>query len=162
MPFDPKELKNKARLVEKESLAFFKRINKKKIRQVDDMVHQLHDEAFERIDCLDCANCCKTLGPRITDNDIDRMAKGLRIKAHEVISQYLHIDEDNDYVFKSMPCPMLMPDNYCMIYEHRPKACREYPHTDRKRFLQISKLSVTNSQTCPAVYDIIEELKVRW
>lgn len=162
MQFDAEAHKYKAGLVEKESLLFFKKISKKQMRQLDNMVHGIHDEVFERTDCLSCANCCKVLGPRITYKDIERMAKGLRVKAGEVISKYLHIDEDNDYVFKTMPCPMLMSDNYCSIYEHRPKACREYPHTDRAKFLQITKLSITNSATCPAVYDIIEQLKKEW
>ncbi|MBN2746575.1 MAG: YkgJ family cysteine cluster protein, partial [Bacteroidales bacterium] len=71
----------------------------------------------------------------------------------------LRIDEDGDYVFKTMPCPFLAPDNYCLIYDFRPKACREYPHTDRTKFLQIANLTITNSATCPAVYEILERLR---
>jgi uncharacterized protein len=52
-----------------------------------------------------------------------------------------------------------LPDNYCVVYESRPKACREYPHTDRKRFYQIMELSHKNCETCPVVYEIFEELK---
>lgn len=48
---------------------------------------------------------------------------------------YLRVDEDNDKVFKSMPCPFLGEDNLCSIYDIRPKACREFPHTDRKKNL---------------------------
>ncbi len=132
----------------------FKQVKKKKPKQLDTIVHELHNEVFEKIDCLLCANCCKTLGPRITDNDVSRLSKFLKIKPSEVVSQYLRIDEDNDYVFKEMPCPFLMPDNYCIVYESRPKACREYPHTDRKRFYQLLSLSEKNIETCPAVLEI--------
>lgn len=129
------------------------------MRELDDTVHALHQAVFKRIDCLDCGNCCRTLGPRLTDKDIERMAKALRMKQPDFIAQYLRIDEDNDYVFQSMPCPFLGNDNFCFIYENRPKACREYPHTDRKKFYQIHSLTIRNASTCPAVYQILEQLK---
>jgi hypothetical protein len=72
---------------------------------------------------------------------------------------YLKIDEDGDFIFQNMPCPFLLPDNYCSIYEVRPKACQEYPHTDRRKFHQVFSLTLKNIYTCPAVYEIAEELK---
>lgn len=138
-------------------LQYYKK-NKKRLGKMDTIVQQLHDEVSEKIDCLTCANCCRSLGPAIYDKDIERMAKALRIKPSEVVSSYLRIDEDGDYVFKSMPCPFLMDDNYCSIYESRPKACREYPHTDRKNFEQIYKLTVKNTSTCPIAYEVLYKL----
>ncbi len=132
--------------------------NKKKLEGMDVQVHTLHEKISKRTDCLLCANCCKSLGPRITDKDVDRIAKALKLKATNVIEKYLKIDEDGDLVFKEMPCPFLCSDNYCSIYESRPKACREYPHTDRKRFYQIYNLTVTNASTCPIVYEVLQEL----
>ncbi len=87
------------------------------------------------------------------------MAKSLRIKPVDLINKYLRIDEDGDLVFQSMPCPFLGNDNYCAIYESRPKACREYPHTDRKKFYQIYKLSVKNAYTCPIVHEVLDEIQ---
>lgn len=140
-----------------EFLLFYKK-NKKRLDKMDSIVHELHDQLSADIDCLSCANCCKSLGPAIYDKDIERIAKALRIKPSEVVNQYLRIDEDGDYVFKEMPCPFLMDDNYCVIYENRPKACREYPHTDRKKFSQIYKLTVTNASTCPIAYEVLKAL----
>ncbi len=125
---------------------------------MDTKIHEIHDEISGKTDCLKCANCCRTLGPRITDKDAERMAKVLRLKTVDVIAKYLRIDEDGDMVFQSMPCPFLGDVNYCAIYESRPKACREYPHTDRKRFYQIYNLSVKNASTCPIVYGVLNEL----
>lgn len=130
--------------------------NKRKLEGMDSIVHALHDKISKQTDCLSCANCCKTLGPRINDKDIERMSKVLRSKADDIIKKYLRIDEDGDMVFKTMPCPFLGGDNYCSIYEARPKACREYPHTDRKRFFQIYNLSIKNASTCPIVYEVLE------
>lgn len=134
--------------------------NKKKLEEMDLQVHALHDKISERTDCLSCGNCCRSLGPRTTDKDVERIAKALRMKASDIISKYLMIDEDGDLVFQSMPCPFLGSDNYCAIYESRPKACREYPHTDRKRFYQIYNLSIKNAYTCPIVYEVMQKLMV--
>ena len=128
-------------------------------RKVDKVFHQLHTEVFEETDCLSCANCCKTTSPIFYENDIDRLAKSLRMKPGDFIQKYLRIDEDKDYVVKSSPCPFLGPDNYCSVYENRPKACREYPHTDRKKMVQVLDLALKNTQVCPAVFEIVERLK---
>ncbi len=148
-----------ARKAEPSTRDFFKQLKRKKNVKLDTIVSGIHDEVFEKINCLACANCCKTLGPRITDTDIQRLAKALKMKPGKVIDTYLKIDEDNDYVFKSMPCPFLMADNYCMVYDSRPKACKDYPHTNRKRFEQAFQVTIKNSYTCPAAYLVVEELK---
>jgi Fe-S-cluster containining protein len=75
----------------------------------------LHEEAFDQFDCLTCANSCSTISPIVTGKDIEKLAKYLKMKPSEFISQYLYIDEDKDYVFQQTPCPFLMPDNYCMV-----------------------------------------------
>lgn len=81
------------------------------------------------------------------------------MKSQRFIEQYLRIDEDQDYVLKSVPCTFLDQENYCMIYDVRPKACREFPHTDRKKFQQIASLTLQNVAICPAAYKVVEELK---
>lgn len=158
---DINSLPERAKKVEKETKTFFKSIKKNRHRELDDTIHAIHEEVFDSINCLDCGNCCRTLGPRITDRDIERIAQALRIKPHEVVQRHLHIDEDKDYVFRSMPCPFLGSDNYCSIYEDRPKACREYPHTDRKKFYQIHALTIKNAETCPAVFPYVRAAKTR-
>ncbi len=155
----PAELKLLTGNTRAETSALIKKLKKKKPRNLDDIVQELHDEAFSTFNCLDCANCCKTIGPRLIDKDIERLAKHLKMKISDFIEKYILTDEDGDFVFREHPCPFLLPDNYCMVYENRPKACREYPHTDRKRFYQILDLSHKNCETCPVVFEIFEELK---
>ncbi|HOX82817.1 MAG TPA: YkgJ family cysteine cluster protein [Chryseolinea sp.] len=132
---------------------------KKDPRKVDDAFHQTHDEVFEEIDCLTCANCCKTTSPIFYQTDIERVSKAVRMKPGDFIEKYLHIDDDKDYVLKSSPCPFLDSENYCSVYEDRPKACREYPHTNRKKMVQIMELTYKNTLVCPAVLEIVERLK---
>lgn len=152
------DLNELAQLAYPSSKQFYKK-NKKRLESMDLIVHDLHHRISAKTDCLSCGNCCRTLGPRITDKDIDKMAKALRMKHSDVFQTYLRQDEDGDFVFKSMPCPFLMSDNYCQIYDARPKACRDYPHTDRKKFYQLFELSIKNTFICPIVFEVIEELK---
>lgn len=142
-----------------ENKAFFKKLKKKPPKQLDYIMQDLHDEEFERTDCLQCANCCKTTGPLFIEKDIQRIAKHFKMKPQQFIETYLRIDEENDYVLQSVPCTFLGADNYCSIYEVRPKACKEFPHTDRKKFQQISNLTMKNIAICPAAYNIVEEMK---
>lgn len=130
-------------------------------RRLDDVFHQAHEEVFEKMDCLECANCCKTTSPIFYQNDIERLARGLRMKPGDFITRYLRVDEDKDFVLQSSPCPFLGQDNYCSVYEHRPKACREYPHTDRKKVIQILDLTYKNSMVCPAVLQMLDKVKER-
>lgn len=135
------------------------KLKKSKPKHLDDVVHALHEEVFEETDCLSCANCCKTTSPGMHDRDVDRLAKFLKMKAADVIQQYMHLDSDGEYVFHSAPCPFLDEDNHCTVYSARPLACREYPHTNRKRFYQVLDLSLKNTAICPAVVKIFEKLQ---
>ena len=123
------------------------------------MTQRQHIQEFDKINCLECANCCKTISPAIYESDLKRIAAALKIKVADIVSRYLCLDNDGDYVFKHTPCPFLDNENYCTIYKSRPKACREYPHTNRKRFYQVLDLKVKNSEVCPAVFNILENLK---
>jgi Fe-S-cluster containining protein len=154
-------LPQRAKDTYKSTKKFFTLLRRKPPKDLDGIMMILHENEFERIDCLHCANCCKTTGPLFTDKDIVRIAKHLRMKPMHFIDSYLRIDEDNDYVLQSVPCSFLGEDNYCSIYNVRPKACREFPHTNRKKFHQISNLTMKNVAICPAAFNIVEEMKKR-
>lgn len=151
--------REKAKTTQQETKQIFKSLKRLKPRVLDQQFHSCHDEVFANIDCLKCANCCKTTGPLFIESDINRIAKHLKLKPGKFIDTYLKKDEDNDYVLQTVPCPFLDSDNYCSIYEVRPKACREYPHTNRNKMHQILNLTVKNAEICPAVYEISRKLK---
>lgn len=154
-----KTLSKLAKDKHKENKIFFTKLKKKPPKHLDYVMQKLHDEEFEKTDCLKCANCCKTTGPLFTDKDIERIAKHFKLKPSEFMERYLRLDEDNDFVLQEVPCAFLGTDNYCSIYEVRPKACREFPHTDRKKFHQISNLTLKNVAICPAAFNIVEAMK---
>ncbi len=129
--------------------------DKKKIDQIFEIEHQ---KEFENRDCLECANCCKTTSPIFRDTDIKRISSFLKMKEHELINDLLFLDNENDYVLKNSPCSFLNDDNTCSIYNVRPLACKEYPHTNRKKMHQIIDLTIKNSTICPAVSNIITNI----
>jgi len=140
---------------------FFIKLRKKTPKNLDAIMEKLHDDEFKKADCLQCANCCKTTSPIFTNKDIARISKAFRIKTRQFIDTYLNVDADQDYVLKSSPCTFLADDNTCNIYDIRPKACQEYPHTNRKSFEKISDLTIQNLSICPATFNIVEALRVK-
>ena len=142
-----------------ETKKYFAKLKKKTPKRLDLLMQDLHENEFKKTDCLTCANCCKTSSPIFTDKDISRISKYLRVKEHQFIAQYLERDDDDFMVLQSVPCTFLDTDNTCFIYDVRPKACSEYPHTNRKKFIQLTNLTLKNTEICPAVFNIVEELK---
>ena len=124
------------------------------LRQLPD----LNEEAFSKVDCLQCANCCKSFSPRFKTPDIKRISKHLKMKEGDFIETYLKLDEDGDYVVKSTPCPFLGADNYCSIYDQRPSDCHRFPYMDEDFILRRQPLALKNSSFCPITYYVLEKL----
>jgi hypothetical protein len=118
----------------------------------------LNEAAYEKINCLNCAACCKNYSPRFKTPDIKRIAKHLDLKEGLFIEKYLNLDEEGDYVVKTKPCPFLGDDNYCSIYDVRPSDCARFPYTDEDVILKRVPLTLKNSTFCPIVYYVLEEL----
>ena len=117
----------------------------------------LDEEAFSKIDCLQCAACCKNYSPRFKTPDIKRISKYLRMKESVFIDTYLYLDKEGDYVVKSKPCPFLGADNFCSIYEERPSDCHRFPYTNEDVFLKRPLITMKNSTFCPAVFYVLEK-----
>lgn len=147
--------------MKKDYSGVLKKIIRLSSSRTDQIFHELHKKEFERIDCLECAKCCRDLGPLLTDRDIQKLSQFLKMKPSVFTEEYLRIDEDGDFVFKSMPCPFIGDDNYCSVYESRPSACRDYPHTDRKNMKGILDICIKNAAFCPAVENILAEIDKR-
>lgn len=118
----------------------------------------LHEEAFSKINCLDCANCCKNHSPRFKQPDIKRIAKSLRMKEGDLVANYLKIDQEGDYITRTSPCPFLAEDNTCNIYDDRPSDCRRYPYTDEDVLIKRVNLTLKNTTVCPATFMVMEQL----
>ena len=137
---------------------FLQRADKNKVLR---QLPRFHEEAFEKIDCLSCANCCRNYSPRFKTPDIKRISKQLGMKVGLFIETYLRIDEDGDYVVKTKPCPFLAPDNRCTIYEFRPSDCARFPYTDEDVVVKRQALTIKNSNFCPIVEFVLDKLVAR-
>jgi Fe-S-cluster containining protein len=128
------------------------------LKQFVHRLPDLHQQAFDRISCLDCAKCCKNYSPRFKAPDIRRASKYLKMSEKAFMDAYLIMDEDSDYVVKSKPCPFLAGDNTCAIYDKRPQDCARFPYTDEDVFIKKKAITLKNSTFCPAVYFVLEKL----
>ncbi len=136
---------------------FLQRADKNKVLK---KLPQLNVNAFNSINCLKCANCCKNYSPRFKTPDIKRISKRLKMKEGSFIDTFLMLDNEGDYVAKSAPCPFLGADNYCAIYEDRPGDCARYPYTAEDVFIKRPSLTLKNSTVCPIVVHVLEELMI--
>ena len=134
---------------------YLQRADKNKVLKA---LPDLHEQAFEKVNCLECGNCCKGYSPRFKTPDIKRIAKHLKMKDGDLINQYLRVDEDGDYVMRSTPCAFLGDDNYCSIYDVRPSDCERFPYTDEDVIIKRQNITLKNSSFCPAVYYVLEKL----
>jgi len=134
---------------------FLSRADKNKVLKA---LPGLHKEAFSKIDCLQCANCCKNYSPRFKTPDIKRISKVLGLRESEFIEKYLLVDEEGDFIVNTKPCPFLGADNFCSIYEDRPSDCRRFPYTDEDVIIKRKELTLKNSTFCPITYYVLEKL----
>jgi Fe-S-cluster containining protein len=128
-------------------------------RRTDAAAAALHAQAFQIIDCTRCANCCKTLDIRLTREDVQRIAGHLAMTADAFTANYLKTVDGDQFEIVVKPCPFLGADDRCTIYEVRPEGCRGYPHTDKRGFASRTYGHAANTQVCPAVFWIVEEMR---
>lgn len=134
----------------------------KQVSRLDKSSHsiaqQTHEEVFQEMDCLECANCCKSIPPMLSHRDIKRISKSIGISPIDFSEKYTVIDEDGDTVINASPCPFLEDDNKCKIYEVRPAACRAYPHSGDQMFLKNLSHHKRNMKYCPGLMEIMRRL----
>jgi len=154
----PKKSAEQALSLKKVNAAFLEQLRQSK-SDVDSDFHDEHKAVFKELDCLECANCCKTTSPIFLQEDIGRISSYLKIKVGDFILKYLEMDEDGDFVLQKAPCAFLAEDNKCKVYDVRPKACSEYPHTNRKNMIEILDITLENTVVCPAVNEIVKRMR---
>lgn len=136
----------------------------KSTRTTEDRVEALkdiHAQVFSEVDCMKCANCCRTTPAIVTKKDAKRIAPILNMPPKTFLRKYTIEDISGDIVMNTVPCPFLQGDNACKIYDVRPDACRQYPHTDEDAYFQRAKLNAENTIVCPAAYHIAKKIKKR-
>ena len=138
---------------------FLKGLSRRKLNGVDSIAVALNTKAFKTIDCLKCANCCKTMSPTYKKSDVKRISKHLGMSFQQFYDKYLELDDSGDYMNKSLPCQFLRKDNKCSIYPVRPRDCSGFPHTHNRDFrLFIPETHIQNIEYCPVTMYIVENM----
>ena len=145
----------KSREKQKQFKNFLDRADRNKVLK---LLPDLHEEAFSKINCLECAACCKNYSPRFKTPDIKRISKHLGMRESLFIEKYLNVDDEGDFVVKSTPCPFLGSDNKCSVYDVRPSDCARFPYTDEDVIIRRKALTLKNASFCPATFYVLERL----
>jgi Fe-S-cluster containining protein len=131
------------------------------IKAIDQAVEKAYGAITRKVDCTDCANCCRKLNPSLTLADAKRLARHLGMTLKAFTPRYLQKikqDKKEVLIFQKRPCPFLK-QKHCTVYEVRPRDCRSYPHLHRRGFVFRVRQSVENYDCCPIVFNTYETLK---
>jgi uncharacterized protein len=144
--------KNKKRL-----RTFLAYLQKKPAEPVRLITLEANELAWAKTDCLDCANCCKTMSPTYTQKDITRISKFLGMTKKAFVEKWLYRDRSGDLMNKKQPCQFLdLKTNMCNIYEVRPRDCSGFPYHGTKKMKDYSHVFKQNVEFCPATYRLVE------
>lgn len=139
------------------------KIEKHPPRGLDSIAQQIDAEVWKEIDCLSCANCCKTMTPTFTKTDIKRIAAHLDMSAADFTKKWLEFDKkEGDWMNNKQPCQFLDPKtHFCSIYEVRPADCAGFPHLKKKKMTEYIHVHQQNISYCPATYLMVEKMRER-
>lgn len=115
----------------------------------------------QQIDCTACANCCRHSIVAVSSTDIGQIASSLNIAAGTVIQLYTDPDRERPgsrILRTSRDGCVFLDDNLCVIYEARPKACRDFPHIGA-RIRSLGGRPSAHARwapLCPIIYNALE------
>jgi len=155
-----RSFRQKLRHNKKSLKSFLTRIGKNPPRGLDTIAETLEKEVWGEVDCLSCANCCKTMSPTYTKTDIKRISKHFSQTPEEFTKQWLRKDRQGDLLNKTEPCQFLnLEDNKCSIYAIRPLDCSGFPHLRKKKMVEYMHVHKQNIEYCPATYKLVEKMQ---
>jgi Fe-S-cluster containining protein len=139
---------------------FLSRLTINPPRGLDSMAVAADLEMWKKVDCLSCANCCKTMSPTYNKQDLLRISAHIGMTVDEFKKKYLRKDRDGDWINRQQPCQFLnLEDNKCSIYAVRPRDCAGFPHHTKKRVVDYMHVFKQNIEYCPATYTVVKMLK---
>jgi hypothetical protein len=139
---------------------FLTRLETVKPRGLDKLALEADKEVWQETDCLACANCCKTMTPTFTPQDIKRISAHFNQTPEEFKEKWLYKERSTgDWMNKKQPCQFLdLKTNKCNIYEIRPADCAGFPHHTKKHFTEWVHVYKQNVEYCPATFKLVEKM----
>lgn len=138
---------------------FLSKLEKDRPRGLHEMTIEADKEAWAKTDCLDCANCCKTMSPTYTRKDVKRISAHLGMTEKAFREKWLYKDRTGDWMNVKQPCQFLdLKTNMCDIYAVRPRDCAGFPHHTKKKMVEYMHMYKQNIEYCPATYRLVEAI----
>lgn len=155
-----RSFKQKVRHNRRRFRLYLSRLEKNHPKNLKVLTEIADKQAWKEVDCLTCANCCKTMSPTYTPADIKRISAHLGMKVSAFKEKYLYKDKsEGDWMNTKQPCQFLnLKDNKCSIYDIRPLDCSGFPHHDKKRMTDYTHVYKQNVEYCPATYKWVEKM----
>jgi len=160
MQVNMRSFKQKVRHNQKSFKSYLGKIKNNPPLKLDATAEKISAEVWQEVDCLSCANCCKSMTPTFTTADIKRIATHLEMSVAEFKDKWLDFDKkDKDWVNKKQPCQFLnLQSNMCSIYEFRPADCAGFPYLKKKKMVEYMHVHQQNISHCPATYKMVEKM----
>lgn len=141
---------------------FLTKLEKNAPRDLVELTLTADAQTWKELDCLDCANCCKTMSPTYTQKDIQRISKHLGMTQNAFREKWLYKDKTGDWMNVNQPCQFLdLKTNKCDIYAVRPRDCAGFPHHTKKKMVDYMHMYKQNIEYCPATYSMVEKIMER-
>src|SRR5687767_5142430 len=140
---------------------FLSKLKRRPPKDLQNMSIQASNNAWDGIDCLSCANCCKVMTPTYTNTDLRRIASYLKMPVKEMKSKWLRKERGTgNWLNKATPCQFLnLNTNMCGIYEVRPADCANFPHLNKKKMIDYIHVHKQNLDECPATFKMVVRMK---
>jgi uncharacterized protein len=135
-----------------------------KSRDHSDRILRRIAEGIERqIDCTTCANCCKVATTKVSERDVEHLARYLRIKVAQFLKEYTEQSPEEGTILrrsKETGC-VFLDGTTCTVYDARPETCQKFPHVVRGNGSIASRMwqFADRACYCPIVYNSLEAFK---
>ncbi|HVY76370.1 MAG TPA: YkgJ family cysteine cluster protein [Puia sp.] len=140
--------------------SFIGRLEKRRPKNLQVITLEANELAWAETNCLDCANCCKTMSPTYSRADVARIAAYLGMSQAAFRKKWLYKDNTGDWINKKQPCQFLDANtNLCTIYPVRPRDCAGFPYHSTKKIVDYAHMYRQNVEYCPATYRLIEQIQ---
>ena len=116
----------------------------------------------DAIDCTACANCCRVATTQVTERDVKKLAKYLRMSVSDVLNHYTVESEEEGRILKQTENGCVFLDgNLCSVYDGRPHTCELFPHLVKGNGSLLSRMwhMPDRAVYCPIVFNTLEQFK---
>jgi len=129
----------------------------------DRILRRVAEGIEEQIDCTVCANCCRVATVKLSERDVERLARFLRMPPAQFLAEYTTESEDEGAILRRTDAAgcVFLEGTACTVYDARPDICQRFPHLVRGNGSIASRMwqFIDRACYCPIVYNGLEAFK---